>query len=368
MGRSSSRERRGDGGRRQEVSRRSRSRRRRHRAPSTQSDRPHENDTSQARVGRDGDELYELHLLSNVHRQPLFVHHVPVKDGNDVDAGPRLVPHVCSMPGEGYVIRVTNRSRHHIACAIAVDGENALLREGSLIVAPNDSRELPGFLVSKNFVGKEYVKEYRDFRFSKPRVVEAVSRTDPQESISSYGLVTCDVFNAVLDEEVSDDQELRGQSTFFRGAGLNGSFEDRRIVEGKKTHLLYSSVTAQGPRSAISNSTRGRWWVRGAERLQRLEVRYREEHSLMLLGVHPKELGLVKNEMYDFGGSTAKKEEDWDGKDEKEEKFADDQPSGHGVLAGVMELCNLDSDDENGRGRWSQREAPDRAEPVDVSH
>ena len=57
------------------------------------------------------------------------------------------------------MIRVTNSSRRHIACAVTVDGENALLKDGSLIVAPNDARELQGYLVSKNFVGKEYVKE-----------------------------------------------------------------------------------------------------------------------------------------------------------------------------------------------------------------
>merc|ERR1719401_2330559 len=84
----------------------------------------------------------------------------------------RVVPHICALPGEGYVVRVTNASGRHIACSVTIDGENALLRDGSLIVAPRDSRELPGFLVSKNFVGREYVKEYRDFRFGKPRVVE----------------------------------------------------------------------------------------------------------------------------------------------------------------------------------------------------
>ena len=83
--------------------------------------------------------------------------------GRDMDPWPVFVietedesaSYVVARPGEEYLIRVSNHSRSHVACAVSVDGENALLKDGSLIVAPGDCRELPGFLVSKNFVGKE---------------------------------------------------------------------------------------------------------------------------------------------------------------------------------------------------------------------
>jgi len=289
----------------------------------------------------------------------------------EAEGGEEIVPHVCARPGEAYVIRVTNASRRHIACAVTVDGENALLKDGSLIVAPSDTRELPGFLISKNFVGKEYVKEYRSFCFGKPKVVEG-GQSNPsveEQPYTTYGRILCQVFEAVLDEEVDSDQELRGQTTFYRGAGLNGSFEDRLVPEGKKKHFLYSSVTVQGPRAAISNSTRGRWWVRGTTRLRTLEVRYREAHSLMLLGVDPKVLGLahckdedgVKSE-----GALAKKEEDLDAKLDKKPGGAD---------SGMVEVCDLtgadDDDVSSGVGSsktpiWSVAKISAQAPPVDV--
>jgi len=262
----------------------------------------------------DTGKLYQIELLVDDGQRPLPTFELPV----DEDGAQRLVPHVCAPMGKSYVVRVRNDSRRHIACAVAVDGENALLRRSSLIVAPGDTRRLPGFLVSKNFVGREYIKEYRNFVFSKPRVVES-NASDEAQHFGTYGCVTCEVFNAELEEEVDSDQELTGQTSFYRGAGLNGSFDERIIPEGKKSHLLFSSVTFQGSRSSIANSTRGRWWVRGKHRLCQLEVRYREAHSLMLLGLHPKELGFAhcKEEHTSSLNSQVKLE---DLKDEKEEK------------------------------------------------
>lgn len=310
-----------------------------------------------------GAEPYRLELCKERHGAAEAMFDIQVEDG-----GERVVPHVCARLGEGYVIRVTNASRRHTACAVTVDGENALLRDGSLIVAPSDSRELPGFLVSKNFVGKEYVKEYRDFRFGKPKVVEsdssAIGAGAEEQPYTAYGQILCQVFEAVLDEEVDSDQELRGQTTFYRGAGLHGSFDDRLVPEGKKKHFLYSSVTVQGPRSAISNSTRGRWWVRGPRHIATLEVRYREAHSLMLLGVDARALGLArcKDEAGEAAGAglRAKKEE------EKEDKL--DKKGGPG---GVVELCDLtaeaaDGPDRGDDARWTVVARPRLVEPVDV--
>lgn len=294
-------------------------------------------------------------------------------DGN----GERLVPHVCAQPSKGYVIRVTNDARRHVACAITVDGENALLRDGSLIVAPGDARELPGFLVSKNFVGKEYVKEYRDFLFGKPKVVEtpggSTAAADDDVPYTTYGRIVCDIYEAVLDEEVESDQEVRGQTTFYRGAGLHGSFDERIVPEGKKKHLLYSSVTVQGSRSSIANSTRGRWWVRGTTKLRTLEVRYREAHSLMLLGVDAKVLGLsvckgckdedsdtnVKEEQRPVKGEQLKKEEDPDARSGRRET-----PSwlGHGLV----EVCDLTGGEDTSDALWTTQEGLRHAEPVNV--
>jgi len=287
----------------------------------------------------------------------------------DEDGAERVVPHVCSNPAEGYTLRMTNHSRRHIACAVTVDGENALLRDGSLIVAPGDSRKLPGFLISKNFVGKEYVKEYRDFVFGKPKVIENDSAVGSGDvPYTTYGSIRCAVFEAVLDEEVDSDQELRGQTTFYRGAGLHGSFDERLIPEGKKKHFLYSSVTVQGPRSSIANSTRGRWWVRGRRRLRDLEVRYREAHSLMLLGVDPRVLGLanckeedaeeVKREAED---GRAKKEEGPGGGPQQEEGRREPGTSS-------IEVCDLTADEAGGsRESWTVQHRR-QAEPVDIEN
>lgn len=362
-----------DGGRRR---RRSRSRRR---SASGEED--------PAGAKDDGDEEpYRLEICRGRHADPLPMFDIQIAEEATPGAGEaqaaqeRVVPHICARLGEGYVIRVTNTSRRHIACAVTVDGENALLRDGSLIVAPRDSRELPGFLVSKNFVGREYVKEYRDFRFGKPKVVEGGPSNPSVEDqpYQTYGRILCEVFEAVLDEEVDSDQELRGQTTFYRGAGLNGSFDDRLVPEGKKKHFLYSSVTVQGPRSAISNSTRGRWWVRGQRRLRTLEVRCREAHSLMLLGVDSKVLGLSRckeeeNErihngakLEGEGGKAKKEEEDFDEKRDK-------KPGGPD--SGYVEVCDLtgEGDDDAGGGGggagaavWSLAQGPSHAAPVDV--
>lgn len=306
---------------------------------------------------------YTLQVLPGRHQEALATHNIVVDDG---DEGKRAVPHVCSRAGEAYVIRVSNNSRRHVACSIAVDGENALLKDGSLIVAPGDARELPGFLVSKNFVGKEYIKEYRDFVFGKPTVVEAPARgQEPAEdelAYKTYGGITCDVFEAVLDEELDSDQELRGQTTFYRGAGLNGSFDKRRVPEGKKKHFLYSAVTEQGARSSISNSTRGRWWVRGQRKLRTLEVRYRESHSLMLLGVDAKALGIKHCKDEDL-----KKEEVKDELDSfKKEEIEDKKPDGP-ADPGLVEMCDLTEEGaEGGAGVWTVGRRPEQAPPVDV--
>lgn len=302
-------------------------------------------------VESSGPPLYRVDLLPGRHKDPFPTYDILVDEGSE-----RAVPHVCARAGEGYVIRVTNMSQRHIACHVTVDGENALLKDGSLIVAPHDKRELPGFLVSKNFVGKEYVKEYRDFIFGKPQVVEggaAKAPEDPTMPYTTYGMVRCEVYQAVLDEEVDSDTELRGQSTFFRGAGLNGSYEDRRVPEGKKKHMLYSTVTVQGARSAISNSTRGRWWVRGPTKLRTLELRYREAHSLMLLGVDKKALGL-----------TPCKEEG--GNIKQESKKEEDLEEKKGRGDGLIEVCDLTAEEDHSEGVWTLGQAPPRAEAVDV--
>lgn len=273
-----------------------------------------------------------------------------------VDEGvERAVPHVCAQPGEAYIIRVTNSSRRHIACSVTVDGENALLKDGNLIVAPDDKRELQGYLISKRFVGKEYIKEYRDFMFGKPKIVETDKASESTIPYTLYGRILCEVYEAVLDEEVDSDQELRGQTTHFRGAGLNGSFDDRLVPEGKKKHFIYSSVTVQGARSAISNSTRGRWWIRGPRKLRTLEVRYREPHALMLLGVDPKALGI----------SSSQVKADADVKEEKKEEDDDEKPKlGED---GKIDTCDLTVDDDNGEsGRWTVEDAGPKAAPVDI--
>lgn len=256
---------------------------------------------------------------------------------------------MCSKPGEAYVIRVTNSSRRHIACAVTVDGENALLKDGSLIVAPKDARELQGYLVSKNFIGKEYVKEYRDFLFSTPKVIEAQKGDESEIPYTTYGRIVCEVYEAVLDEEVDSDQELRGQTTHYRGAGLHGSSEQRVVPEGKRKHFMYSAVTVQGARSTIANSTRGRWWVRGQRKIRTLELRYRELHTLMLLGVDRKRLG-VQEEQDDSVVKYEKKEEE----DEEKPKINPD---------GTIETCDLTDDTA---AVWTTEQAAEKAQPVDV--
>jgi len=298
-----------------------------------------------------------LDLLPGRYQEPLPMFDIEVsKEGSDEL---QMVRHVSSNPGQGYVIRVSNRSNRHVACSVTVDGENALLRDGSLIVAPHDSRELPGFLVAKNFVGREYVKEYRNFVFGKPQVVESNSLSTaggaaPSEAeYVSYGTVICDVYDAVLDEEVDSDQDLRGQNTYFRGAGKDGSYDQRKVPEGKKKHMLYSSVTVQGSAHRISNSTRGRWWVRGTRKIKTLEVRYREVQSLMLLGVDPRDLGLMMCKDEDMDG--IKKEEDVKKEDEKDFKDFKDKKL-------TVEVCDLT---EESCPSWSVNAAAPTAEPVD---
>ncbi|CAK9043275.1 Hypothetical protein SCF082_LOCUS24778, partial [Durusdinium trenchii] len=241
---------------------RSRSRRRSRRRASRSRGRRDQNQ------GEDdvGDAPYRLDLLPGRRQDPYPTFDLLVEEDGKED-GKEVVPHVCSKPGEAYVIRVTNSSRRHIACAVTVDGENALLKDGSLIVAPKDARELQGYLVSKNFIGKEYVKEYRDFLFSTPKVIEAQKGDESEIPYTTYGRIVCEVYEAVLDEEVDSDQELRGQTTHYRGAGLHGSSEQRVVPEGKRKHFMYSAVTVQGARSTIANSTRGRWWVRGQRKI-----------------------------------------------------------------------------------------------------
>eukprot|EP00434_Breviolum_minutum_P024295 symbB.v1.2.021455.t1/scaffold1817.1/size100144/4 len=239
---------------------RSRSRRRSRRRTS----RGHRTELREISEGADGEVPFSIDLLPGRRQDPY-----PTFDLLVSEESKEAVPHVCSRPGEAYVIRVTNSSSRHIACAVTVDGENALLRDGSLIVAPRDARELQGYLVSKNFVGKEYVKEYRDFIFSTPKVIEAPTKGDDTSiPYTTYGRIVCEVYEAELDEEVDSDQELRGQTTHYRGAGLHGSNDQRVVPEGKKKHFMYSAVTVQGARSTIANSTRGRWWVRGPRKLR----------------------------------------------------------------------------------------------------
>jgi len=297
---------------------------------------------------------YCLELLAGRRQSALPMYDIMVEEAG----AQRVVPHVCANLEDGYAIRVRNDSERHIACAVTVDGENALLRDGSLIVAPHDSRELPGFLVSKNFVGKEYVKEYRDFIFGKPKVVEGSAAVEAEEApYTVYGSIVCEVFEAVLDEEVDSDQELRGQTTFYRGAGLHGSFDERLVPEGKKKHFLYSSVTVQGRRSSIANSTRGRWWVRGTQKLGRLEVRYREAHSLMLLGVDPKLLGLGRCKE-ESSGSVKKEQEQKLGTKEEEWEDGKAEPAaeGPGAGSGLVEVCDLTCEDVPAeRAAWTLR-------------
>lgn len=300
-----------------------------------------------ARKEDQGDEVqYSIDLLPGRRQDPYPTFDLLVSESDDAQ---QVVPHVCSRPGEAYVIRVTNSSRRHIACAVTVDGENALLKDGSLIVAPRDARELQGYLVSKNFVGKEYVKEYRDFIFSTPKVIEATKGADDGIPYTTYGRICCEVYEAELDEEVDSDQELRGQTTHYRGAGLHGSNDQRVVPEGKKKHFMYSAVTVQGQRSTIANSTRGRWWVRGPRKLRTLELRYRELHTLMLMGVDRKRLGL-KEEQDDSAVKYEKKEEE----EEKPKVDAD----------GKIESCDL-TDEQT--AVWTTETAPEKVQPVDVT-
>lgn len=278
----------------------------------------------------------------------------------EVEEGVRL-PHVCATPGQGYALRMVNDSRRHIACNIAVDGENAILKDGSFIVAPGDSRELPGFLVSKNFVGREYVKEYRDFVFGKPKVVEkeamAVQAAGAPAEYTAFGRVVCDVYEAELDEEVGSDEELRGQTSHFRNGGLHGGPEDRSVPEGKKTHLLYSSVTVGGARSTIANATRGRWWIRGRRKLRTLEVRYRELHSLLLLGVEVAKLEGGAECKDEGPGDGSVKVEGKDSKAEKSEKKEEQEKvpflprSGPGP--GLVDVCDLTCEDGGDAALWT---------------
>lgn len=303
-------------------------------------------------------------MLCGPQWDPLPTFEVVLEDG-------AAVPHACARPGDQYKIRVCNCSGRHIACHVTVDGEGAILKDGSLIVAPHDRRDLPGFLVSKNFVGKAYVKEYRNFQFGKPDVVEAGSSSAPSAgAYSSYGSIRCEVYQAVLDEELDSDQEVHGQTTFYRGTGLNGDFESRVVPEGKKKHLLYSSVTTQGPRSSLSNTTRGRWWVRGRRHLRNLEVRYREVHSLMLLGVEPQLLGLDVFKEAD-GNRHVKREEDAlakkeekeeDEKEEKEEMVASDAR----LMPGFVQLCDLTAEDCGSDAAWTLVPEGPCAESVEV--
>ncbi|CAK9013260.1 unnamed protein product [Durusdinium trenchii] len=167
-----------------------------------------------------GDAPYRLDLLPGRRQDPYPTFDLLVEEDGKED-GKEVVPHVCSKPGEAYVIRVTNSSRRHIACAVTVDGENALLKDGSLIVAPKDARELQGYLVSKNFIGKEYVKEYRDFLFSTPKVIEAQKGDESEIPYTTYGRIVCEVYEAVLDEEVRALPRSRAarQLRAARGAG-----------------------------------------------------------------------------------------------------------------------------------------------------
>lgn len=331
--------------------RRSRSRRKRSR--SRRHDRRRDNDAIDCEGSEENDKesKYRIELLPGRRQDPWPVFDLLVDEG-----GERAIPHVCARPGEAYVIRVTNASRRHIACAVTVDGENALLKDGSLIVAPGDCRELQGYLVSKNFVGKEYVKEYRDFIFGKPKVIEAKGG-EAESSIpyTVYGRIVCEVYQAVLDEEVDSDQELSGQSTHYRGAGLHGSHDERVVPEGKKKHFMYSAVTVQGARSTIANSTRGRWWVRGTRKLRTLEIRYRELHTLMLLGVDKKTLGI----------KDVVQEGDGDVKYEKKEEDEDEEKPKIGV-DGTIETCDLTGDDEGVSGVWTTEDAPEKVRPVNV--
>lgn len=281
-------------------------------------------------------EPYTVELIPSRDAEPWPIFHLT--DGDEV------APHVVSRPGEEYLIRVSNNSRSHIACAVTVDGENALLKDGSLIVAPGDCRELPGFLVSKNFIGKEYVKEYKKFLFAKPKIVEKGDGADPGESTySTYGSIVCKIFKAVCDEEADSEEEMHGQSTHYRGSGLHGSFNDRVVPEGKKSHLVYSAVTQQGSTQHISNSVKGRWWVRGERHLTTVDVRYKEAHSLLLLGVSASDLGIVpvKNEMK----GDAKSESEDEKKEEK--KLEMDRP-----FSSTIHCCDLTAADE----AWTQEE------------
>jgi len=287
-----------------------------------------------------------VELIPGRDMEPWPIFHIEVED--------EVIPHVVARPGEEYLIRVSNNSGAHVACSVAIDGENALLKDGSLIVAPNEIRELPGFLVSKNFIGKEYVKEYKNFLFAKPKVVEKGDGADPGEAAySTYGRITCEVYEAVCDEEADSEEEMHGQSTHYRGSGLHGSFEDRVVPEGKKSHLLYSAVTAQGSRQHIANSVRGRWWVRGRRKLKSLQLRYKESHSLLLLGVNAKDLGIVP----------VKDEERKDAKSESEdEKKEEKKPSFERPFSSTIDCCDLTADDEH----WTQEDPPPRASPVEI--
>lgn len=327
--------------------RRSRSRKR-SRERKKRSRRSRSNSSEDA--SEDRDKMYTIELIPGRDMEAWPIFHVEEKD--------EVMSYVVARPGEEYLIRVSNKSRKHIACAVTVDGENALLKDGSLIVAPGDCRELPGFLVSKNFTGKQYVKEYKNFLFAKPKVVEKDETSqarvaEGEKAYSGYGRVVCQVYEAVCDEEADSDEEMHGQSTHYRGAGLNGSFDDRVIPEGKKTHLVYSAVTAQGSRQHIANSVRGRWWVRGERKIMALELRYREAHSLMLLGVSPSALGIaqVKNE----DTKDEFKSESEDEKKEDKHKFSDRHFS-------KIQCCDLTEEAET----WTEQQPPPQASAVEI--
>merc|ERR1712100_851606 len=98
--------------------------------------------------------------------------------------------------------------------------------------------------------------------------------------------------------------------------------ESRTVPEGKKTHLLFSSLTVRGKRSAIPNDTQGRWWVRGHRHLASMVVRYCEAHSLVLLGIDGSKLGQAWIKTAEQGGQM--KKELLDDMDVKEEKLKEE--------------------------------------------
>mmetsp|Transcript_5914 Transcript_5914/g.14135 ORF Transcript_5914/g.14135 Transcript_5914/m.14135 type:complete len:369 (-) Transcript_5914:108-1214(-) len=357
-------------------SRGSRSRRRSKRKRSRSQRSRSRSSRSHSRDDPPPEDAYRLDLLPGRRLEPLPSFDIEVEE----EESKQTAKHVLAKPGQGYLIRVSNLSSRHIACTVTVDGENALLKDGSLIVAPRENRELPGFLVSKNFIGREYVKEYRDFIFGKPKVIEdaAASKEAPPSGAEylRYGLVSCNVYEAVLDEEVDSDKELSGQTTHYRGQGLHGEF-DRKVPEGKKKHLLYSSVTVQGSRSSIANSTRGRWWVRGPRLLRTVEVRYREAHALMLMGITPAQLNLPCRMPHGAGMSNVKleklkdksdmkKDEEWAKKEEADDEQDEETNAALSCAPGFVHVCDLTEDADEEGAAWSLAPAPPRAAPVDI--